>query len=193
MGITNIIRGYLKSEQEKENNIEEIKIFDSLVARKVELAESYKKKWNIYSKTNFYKLYKDGKKVSDTLYRIPFLQQTEKEYCLILKCKEDIYSDDITKIAKDKFHIAEFNCIIDKNGNEKVVADSFKSVYLHGAIYSIDNNYYAVETKEKICKAYKSIKTKNFLFLKNSGLDIPKDKEGVFKVDLKTGEYEIIN
>ena len=81
----------------------------------------YIKKWNIRSK-DFYNIYVNGMKLSDTLYRIGgFAVNISERYFMLLKHVESFYDDTITKKFKDKPHLESQWCIIDSaTGNEIV-------------------------------------------------------------------------
>ena len=113
-----------------------------LELRHVDLPEAYRKKWNVYMK-DFCHLYKDGVKVSDTLYRIGgFGLNFKEDYNMILKHIESFYDDNITTVKSKKPHLKDLWTIIDKNGVEKVVFEQFTNVYLSGGqIYILKNKF----------------------------------------------------
>jgi hypothetical protein len=162
----------------------------------VTLNPDYRKKWNVHN-TDFVHLYKDGVKVSDTLYRIGGMGANIKnDYFILLKQVEAFYSKDIMKMSesKDPKHLENRSCIIDKNGKEKVCFDSFDSPYLtSGVVYSLGNKYYNIETGECYCK-YSShvLKSGQYIFLDNE-FDDDKSKCGVIKIDKYDGSYEIFH
>jgi hypothetical protein len=161
----------------------------------IQVDTEYCKKWN-ERMTDFVVLTKNGELVSNSLYRVGGMgcKPDGKNYFMLLKYVEDYYPADILKMSgnKDPKHLSGRWCIIDKNGIEKVVFESFKSPYLmnDSCIYSIDQNYYNIETGKHYCKAYTSMKSKDFLFLENA-YDDDKSRRGVIKVCKKTGTWEL--
>ena len=142
---------------------------NTIELRPVKIDSKYAEKWN-ECMTDFCHLYKNGKKVSNTLYRIGGHGVNLKDsYFLILKHVESHYDDDITTDKKLKRHLAAHWCIIDNNGDEKVVFEKFASPYLCGGqIYTLKNKYYNIETGYLYCSSYTFIKSEKFLFLEKS-------------------------
>ena len=90
----------------------------NLELNQIFLQEDYRKKWNI-SLNDFMCLTKNGELISNSLYRIGGLNDPKLEkddYFMLIKYVEAHYSDNITKIEKDKRHLEGRICIIDKNG-----------------------------------------------------------------------------
>lgn len=83
-------------------------------------------------------------------------------------------------------------CIIDKEGTEKIVFNSFQNPYLveDSCIYSLDSNYFNIETGEKYCYSSTSMTAKDFIFLKNE-FDDDKSKRGVMIINKNTGGVEL--
>jgi hypothetical protein len=142
-------------------------------------------------------LFKDGKRINDTLYRVGGLNYpdlTKDRYFMLIKHVEEFYSKDILKMSgsKDPRHLAGHWCIIDAEGNEKVVFDGFKHAYLtkDSCIYSMGRNYYNIETGELYCNASNAVESKDFLFLQND-YDKDKSRVGVMKINKKTGTFEL--
>lgn len=168
----------------------------SLQLSPISINLEYCMKWNINTSLNdFVCLTKNGNLISNSLYRIggmgtPNLKKDE--YFMILKYVEAFYPDDITKIQKDKPHLEGRWCIIDKNGVEKVELSPFKSPYLvkNSCIYSIDSNYYNIETGELYGRAYSSMASTDYLFLDNKYAE-DKSKCGVMKINKKDGTWEL--
>ena len=57
-------------------------------------------------------------------------------------------------------------------------------------IYSIGSKYYNIETKELYCESFRSMTSKQYLFLENR-YDTDKDKIGILKIDKITGKVEL--
>ncbi len=164
---------------------------------KIAVSEEYSKEWNIHE-NDFIGLTRNGELLRNVLYRIGGLNTpklNEDEYFCLIKHVEAFYSKDIMKISKSNNpkHLQGVWCILDKNGNEKVEFPPFKSPYLvkDSCIYSLDNNYYNIETGEKYgCYTYSSVQSKEFLFLDNS-YDKDNSKRGVMKINKKDGTFEL--
>lgn len=159
----------------------------------IELPEEYRKKWNEHMK-DFVRLAINENIVNDSLYRVGgFGAKLTDGYFMLLKYVEDYYSDSITKIKKDKQHLSGRWCIIDKNGVEKVVFDSFKNPYLTGGqVYSLDSKYYNIETGELYCDAFTYMKSSEFIFLANL-YDKDESRRGVMKINKKDGTWELFH
>lgn len=171
-----------------------------------EVSAEYCKKWNISPQSDdFMHLYVNGVKKSDTLYRIGGFGTNLKEpYFMILKQVESIYDKHIMEAAiarakKDGYkgdnnprYLANCSCIIDNNGDERKVFNSFDSPYLQGGlIYSLNKSYHNIETGEVIADyIYFSMESYEFLFLDNS-YDKDKSRRGVMKVNKNDGSFEI--
>lgn len=170
---------------------------NNLTLTRTYLTPEYRKKWNVSPRTDdFYTLNYKGHE-SHSIYRKGgFFNENDlnKDYFMLLKQVEDYYSDHILKMSatKDPKHLDQRWAIIDKFGNEKKVFESFKCPYLSGGvIYSVDSEYFNIETGESYGYHQKTLKSKNYIFLDQ---EYHKDveKRGVWKVELKTGKYEII-
>ena len=165
---------------------------NTLELKPVELNADYRKKWNIGSLDDFCHLFKNGEKVSDTLYRIGGLGvQLEDDYFMLLKHVEAFYEDSITKKKDKKRHLKDCFCIIDNNGVEKVIFDKFASPYLQvGQVYSLNNKYYNIESGKLYCTSYTSMSSREYLFLNNQ-FDKDKLRRGVMKINNLDGTYEL--
>jgi hypothetical protein len=67
------------------------------------LEAGYRKNWNVNT-NDFISLYKDGVKISDTLYRIGGLSTkfgASDDYFMLLKQEEAYYADSITTTTSD--------------------------------------------------------------------------------------------
>ena len=164
----------------------------SLQLSPISIKEDYRKKWNIHEK-DFVCLTKNGELISNSLYRVGgFGGDIKKDYFLLLKHVEAFYSKDILRMSKnnDPKHLEGRWCIIDKNGFEKVEFPNFKHPYLvtDSCLYSIDGNYYNIETGEFYCSANSSMVSADYLFLENT-YDKDKSKRGVMKINKKDGTW----
>lgn len=158
----------------------------------IDINQDYRIKWNIHE-NDFVCLTKKGELISNSLYRVGgFGVKIKEDYFLLLKHVEAFYSDSITKDAKRKPHLASIWCILDKNGNEKVEFEEFKSPYIvkDSQIYSVDRKYYNIESGEFYCYAHSVIQSNEFIFLENS-FDDNKSKRGVMKINKKDGTWEL--
>ncbi|MEK6879099.1 MAG: hypothetical protein AABY22_05795 [Nanoarchaeota archaeon] len=159
----------------------------------ININDDYRKKWNIYG-NDFSCLTKNGQLISDSLYRIGgFGANLEENYFMLLKHVEAFYSNDIMKMSKSKDarHLESRWCILDKNGIEKKVFDQFKTPYIKKGtcIYSIDSNYYNIETGDFYCNSSKCLESTEFIFLENS-YDQDLSKRGVIKINKQNGTLE---
>jgi len=168
----------------------------------IQVNEEYCKEWN-ETKSDFVVLTKNGELIRKSLYRVGgFGCDIKQDYFMLLKYVEAIYDYDFIKkcypnksrkeLELQRKHLEGRWCIIDKNGIEKVVFDSFKTPYLveESCIYSIDSNYYNIETGEHYGYSSSSFQSKEFLFL-NNRFEKDKSKCGVMKVNKKDGSYEV--
>lgn len=158
------------------------------------LSQQYRKEWNV-SGNDYIHLEIDGKIDKKNIYRIGGLgtpNLAKDKYFQIIKYVEEYYPDSTTKIKKDKPHLAGHWCIINDEGIEKIVCDSYKTPYLvkNSCIYSSDNKYYNIETNKLYCNCYHAISCDAYLFLENPH-DTDKTKRGVWQINKSTGEYII--
>jgi len=162
---------------------------------KINIDPYYREKWNIHS-NDFICLTRNGKMIRETLYRIGGLNNPNLDtdnYFMLLKHVEAFYSDDITKIKKDKPHLESRWCILNKDGDEKVEFKQFQSPYLidNSQIYSIYDDYYNIETGEFYGNSNHSmIKSKDFIFIDNNYTS-DESKKGVLKINKKDGTWEL--
>lgn len=170
----------------------------------IQVNQDYLNEWNNNS-NDFVCLTKNGELLRPTLYRIGGLnnpQLGKDKYFMLLKYVEAIYDYDFIKkcypnknrkeLELQRKHLESRWCIIDKNGVEKKEFDQFKNPYLikDSCIYSIDSNYYNIETGEHYGYSSSSFHSKEFLFLDNR-FDKDKSKCGVMKINKKDGSYEV--
>lgn len=170
----------------------------------IQVDEEYCKEWN-ERMTDFVVLTKNGELISNSLYRVGgFVADIKQDYFMLLKYVEDIYDYDFLKkcypsksnkqLELEKKHLSGHWCILDKNGVEKKVFDQFKNPYLtkDSCIYSVDSNYYNIETDEHYGYSSSSFSSKEFLFLDNR-FEKDKSKCGVMKINKKDGSYEVFS
>ncbi len=161
----------------------------------VELSEEYRKKWNVnHSLNDFCHLYKNGEKISDTLYRVGgFGVKLQEDYFMLLKQVESFYKNDITTKENDKRHLGNCACIIRSDGAEIKTFDQFDYVYLHGGvIYSLDNNYYNIDNGYCYSKKSNSVVTsENYIFIEDR-YNKDKAKRGVIQISKEDGSYNLI-
>lgn len=168
----------------------------------IQVNQDYLKEWN-NNNNDFVCLTRNGELISKSLYRVGgFRGDLKQDYFMLIKYVEHIYEYDFIKMCYPKKSKKELEltrkhlqgrwCIIDKNGIEKREFDQFKSPYIikNSCIYSIDNNYYNIETGELYCKSSNSIESSEFLFLKNQ-YDKDLSKRGVMKVNKKDGTWSV--
>lgn len=166
-----------------------------LELRHVDISDEYKEKWDIYLK-DFLHLYKDGKLLRNTLYRLGGLNNPNLEkdrFFKLLKHTEDYYEDSITTDPKEKPHLNSTWCILDSDGVEKIVAGEYESIYIieDSIVYNTKDKYYNIETGELYCNSYKIMTSSEFLFLDNK-YDDDKTKRGIWQINKKDGSYTIL-
>lgn len=166
----------------------------SLQLSPIEVDKDYCKKWN-ETMRDFVVLTRNGERVNNSLYRIGGIgsRPIGNNYFMLLKYVEDFYPKNIIKHTKsDPKHLSGRWCIIDKDGNEKVVFDSFKSPYLvkNSCIYTLEQRYYNIETGELYCQSFTSMESKEFLFLHNA-YDANTSRRGVMKINKADGTFEL--
>lgn len=156
------------------------------------LAPEYRKKWNVGRLDDFSLLYKNGEKISDTLYRIGGLGvDINADYFCIMKHVEAFYPDNITKIKKDKPHLQSQWVILNNNCEEKVNIGSYRFPYLvGGCIYTVDSHVYNINTNELYASSSKWMVSNDFIFVENP-YDNDKSKRGVLKINKEDGSFEL--
>jgi hypothetical protein len=170
----------------------------------IQVNEEYCKEWN-ERMTDFVVLTKNGELISNSLYRVGgFGVDQKQDYFMLLKYVEAIYDYDFIKkcypnksrkeLELQRKHLEGRWCIIDKNGVEKKEFDQFKSPYIKkgSCIYSVDSNYYNIETGEFYCNSSKSMESSEFLFLENP-YDKDLSKKGVMKINKKDGSWSVFS
>lgn len=164
----------------------------------IKVDSEYCKKWNVHME-DFVVLTRNGERINNNLYRVGGLNNPNPEkdnYFMLIKYVEAFYSKEILRMSKtiDPKHLEGRWCIIDKNGVEKVECKQFQSLYLvkNSCIYSIDSNYYNIETGEHYCHANTTMQSTDYLFLDKS-FDSDKSKRGVLKICKKSGTYELFS
>jgi hypothetical protein len=170
---------------------------------KTELSPEYREKWNVNraGENTFYHLCdSEGNKLNYFLYRLGWMSGDNKPdsfkvkhgYIMAMKQIESLYPETITKVRVEQRHLADCWCIINIDGIEKVLFKSHEIPYLSGGIiYSLNNNYYNIETGEFYCHASTSFRTKDFLFLNNFYDSKNPDRQGVMKLNIWDGTFEI--
>ncbi len=161
---------------------------------KAEFTDEYIKKWNIDTRLNYCHLYKDGVKMSDTLYRQgSFEANLNDKYFQLIKYKEAYYDKSITSITKsDPKHLGGTWCILNQDCKEIVESpDSFKHLSILGDIvYSIDKKYYDIETHEYLGSPSSILKSKDFLFFDNT-YEKDESLKGILKISKKDCTFEL--
>ena len=170
----------------------------------IQVNEEYCKEWN-ERMTDFVVLTKNGELISNSLYRVGgFGADIKQDYFMLLKYVEAVYKMDFLKrcypnknnkeLELQKKHLEGRWCIIDKNGVEKKEFDQFKNPYIKkgSCLYSVDSNYYNIETGEFYCNSSKSMESSEFLFLENP-YDKDLSKKGVMKINKKDGSWSVFS
>ena len=170
----------------------------------IQLNKDYCKEWN-ENMSDFVVLTKNGELISNSLYRVGgFSCDIKKDYFMLLKYVESFYEMDfLRECHKDKSneelklqqkYLEGHWCILDKNGVEKKVFESYKSPYIknNSCIYSLDNKYYNIETGELYCNSYKSMESTEYIFLENP-YDKDLSRKGVMKINKKDGSWSVFS
>jgi hypothetical protein len=148
----------------------------------IKVNEDYRKKWNLYCNDFVVIATKDGELISNTLYRKGGMWDnptTDTKYVLIIKHVEN----------KRTKQLDYFRCIVDENGNEKVVfKPSLDYPYLieKTCLYTLKGCIFHIETNTLITKEDSVMHSDEFLFVENK-YDDDKNKRGVWKICKKTG------
>lgn len=160
---------------------------------------TYLNEWNQHS-TDFVQLYKDGKLLRETLYRVggigtyiggkyfTLLKYVEAKYTLdfLKMCHPEKKQNELKKFIK---HLECHSVILDKHGNEKRVFKPHQTPYViaNSCIYSLDGIYYNIETGERYGSNSRSIQSNDFIFVENSY----GENKGVMKINKKDGTWEL--
>lgn len=170
----------------------------------IQVNKEYCKEWN-ERMTDFVVLTKNDELISNSLYRVGgFGYDLKQNYFMLLKYVESIYDFDfIKKCYPDKSnkelelqrkHLEGRWCIIDKNGIEKKEFEQFKSPFIKkdSCLYSVDGNYYNIETGEFYCNSSKSMESSEYIFLENP-YDKDLSKKGIMKINKKDGSWSVFS
>lgn len=170
----------------------------------IQVNQDYLKEWNS-NYNDFVCLTRNGEPISQSLYRVgAFGADVKQDYFMLIKYVEAIYDYNFIKkchpkksrkeLELQRKHLEGRWCIIDKNGIEKKEFGQFESVYIikNSCIYSIDGNYYNIETGDFYCSPSSSMKSSEFLFLENP-YDKDLSKKGVMKINKKDGSWSVFS
>jgi len=168
----------------------------SLQLSPISINNEYRNEWNAHDR-DFVCLVLNNELLRPTLYRVGGIGTPNvgvDRYFQILKHVEAFYSEDILRMSKSSKpkHLESRWCIIDKYGTEKAEFGQFKIPFLvkDSCIYSVESNYYNIETGEFYCNSSRSMQSKDFLFLENS-FDNDKSKRGVLKINKVDGSWSL--
>lgn len=162
----------------------------------------YAKEWQA-SESDFVCLTFNGSLLRPTLYRLGgcnFPNLKKDKYFKLIKHREAFYSDEIMKMSfkhkgsnRSRKHLESFWVIFDSLGNEKVEFPPFKypGIIPNSCLYSIDGNYYNIETNELIACGTNSIESDDFIFTNNNSYNTDKSKRGVIKIKKFDGTIEL--
>ena len=169
----------------------------------IQVNQDYLNEWN--NSNDFVCLTKNGELISNSLYRAGgFGGDIKQDYFMLLKYVEAIYDYDFIKkcypnksrkeLELQRKHLEGRWCIIDKNGVEKKEFDQGERPCIKkgSCIYSVDSNYYNIETSEFYCNSSKSMESSGFLFLENP-CDKDLSKKGVMKINKKDGSWSVFS
>lgn len=176
----------------------------SLQLSPIQLHDKYRREWNEDMK-DFVVLTKNGELVNNSLYRVGgFGGDIKQDYFMLLKYVEAIYEYDFLKriypeksrkeLELKRKHLEGRWCILDKNGVEKKEFEKFKTPYIKrgSCIYSVDSNYYNIETNELYCNSSNTIESSEYLFLSNP-YDKDPARKGVMKINKKDGSWSVFS
>lgn len=176
----------------------------SLQLSPIQLHDKYRREWNEDMK-DFVVLTKNGELVNNSLYRVGgFGGDIKQDYFMLLKYVEAIYEYDFLKrvypeksrkeLELKRKHLEGRWCILDKNGVEKKEFEKFKTPYIKrgSCIYSVDSNYYNIETNEFYCNSAGTMESSEYLFLSNP-YDKDPAKKGVMKINKKDGSWSVFH
>ncbi len=167
--------------------------YSGLSLSPVQLTDEYRKKWNVHQ-NDFVHLTRNGELINSSLYRVGgFGVNLKNDYFILLRQVESYYDDTITKNKNQKAYLANRPCIIDKFGFERKDFGTLEYPYIFedSLIYSVGGKYYNIETGEFYCHSDNTMDSSQFLFLENK-FDSNKSKRGIWKIDKKTGTFEIL-
>lgn len=161
----------------------------------IKLNPEYANGWNERMTDFFHLCDEQGNKINDTLYRKGGMGGKFSDgYCIIIKYIEAEYSDDITIDPKRKKHLDSYFCVINENGEEKMVSDKFETItHYGGLLFSVRglscsySKLYNIETGECFGEISDELNSNEFLFFRF--LETYSTK-GVKKVNKYTGEVE---
>jgi hypothetical protein len=138
------------------------------------------------NRERYSRLYRDGNLISDKLFRLGGLNYgfEKKPYTSLL-----VYNNYPNETWGS-------HCIIDMNGKIVLEAESSFDTsfyYLDGVIAKYKDTFINLLTGMPIVKSYSTyMKSKDFFFVESKDYE-KKFPEGVFKINFRTGEYEIFN
>jgi hypothetical protein len=138
------------------------------------------------NKNNYSLLYKDGKIISNIHFRlggIPKRFGKDNDFCSLIA-----YPELNTKKEEGTWGN---HCIINMKGEVVLMANKFETSFYYwgGALATIKDVIYNLYTLEPIVESTSKIESENFYFAENRYND--KYQKGVYKINKKTGEYEI--
>lgn len=175
----------------------------SLQLSPVDVYEDYLREWNEI-KRDFVCLTRNGQLISNCLYRIGGMGcDINDNYFMLLKYVESVYNYDFIKkcypqkkkqeLELLRKHLEGRWCIFDKNGVEKKEFKSFDNPYLvkDSCLYSIDSNYYNIETGEFYCHSPSCLKSSEYIFLENN-YDKDLTKRGIMQINKKDGTWSVL-
>lgn len=171
---------------------------------KIEVDPAYLSKWNESSK-DFVCLVKNGELLRPTLYRIGGMGNPnvgKDKYFLLLKYVEAVYDLEFLKgcypdrsnkqLESQRNHLEGCWCILDSEGNERIVFKQFQSPWLikDSCLYSLDSDCYNIETGEKYGRSSNCLESNDYVFIANL-FDKDHSKRGILKIKKSDGTSEL--
>lgn len=131
-------------------------------------------------------LFRGNQKLSDKVFRVGGLGGKFKDgYCQLIHYPN----------FKDKGNLAEGNhCIVDTTGKIVLTQEGLMTspYHLKGVIATMNKKYYNLLTGEVITEGYSNVRSENFVFVENiDGVEKFKHQKRVYKIDYRTGSFEI--
>lgn len=172
---------------------------NGLTVEPIILTQEYREEWNERIQYDFVQLYKDGKRLRDTLYRVGGIGYTPNAlgYFMLIKYIESEY--DIDWLKKNKLdtsnqkHLSGQFTIINKNGDELFTEGKFDNTYIIGdsCIGLSKDTYFNFVTNETLGKFSNKMESATHLFFEDKWNDDP-SRRGVMIVNKITGEWEMM-
>lgn len=170
---------------------------------KITLDENYAKEWNVHHMSDFVTILKNGEILKPVLYRLSGVNHNldlkKDRFFMLLKYTEAYHTDDIMKRCGNKAprtnkYLKSVWCIFNDKGEELYESIEYgTSPYLikDAPIFSVNNKYYNLLTKEYLGQPSTIIKNDSFMIFDNQCEKDEKIK-GILKINKIDASYEKI-